>query len=116
MTKYWLYVLFAGVLEVVWVSGLKYSETPIEWIFTAAMVVLSFFVLIIATKHLPVGTVYAVFAGLGTAGTVLVEMLVFGEPFKPLKILLILVLLSGVIGLKLLSDSDEEKVEQGGAA
>ncbi|MDQ0273625.1 DMT family transporter [Cytobacillus purgationiresistens] len=116
MTKHWFYVLLAGILEVVWVSGLKYSETPIEWIFTGVMIALSFFVLIIATSRLPVGTVYAVFAGLGTAGTVLVEMLIFGEPFNPLKIVLVGTLLIGVIGLKLLSDSDSNATEEGGAA
>lgn len=118
MTKHWLLVFFAGVLEVVWVSGLKYSETTLEWIGTGIIIALSFMILILATRHLPVGTVYAVFAGLGTAGTVIVEMVVFGEPFKLMKVLLIVMLLAGVVGLKLLSDRAPEAhkhTEKGGS-
>lgn len=69
----------------------------------------------IAGKKLPIGTLYAFFAGIGTAGTVLAEMIVFGEPIIPMKILLISTLLGGVIGLKLISSKEElsESNEQG---
>ncbi|MCA1025112.1 MULTISPECIES: DMT family transporter [Cytobacillus] len=113
MTRHWLLVFIAGVLEVGWVSGLKYAQNTLEWIATGIIITLSFIILILATKHLPVGTVYAVFAGLGTAGTVIVEMAVFGEPFKLMKVLLIIMLLAGVVGLKLLSD--RAPVEKGGS-
>ena len=66
--------------------------------------------MIMAGRKLPVGTVYAVFVGLGTAGTVFSEILFFGEPFKVRKILLILLLLAGVIGLKLVT---KDKVQEG---
>lgn len=66
--------------------------------------------MIMAGKKLPVGTVYAVFVGLGTAGTVFSEILLFDEPFKLEKIVLILVLLAGVIGLKLVT---KDKVQEG---
>ncbi|WP_028562930.1 DMT family transporter [Paenibacillus pinihumi] len=109
MNRIWLSVFGAGALEVLWVSGLRHSSNVLEWTGTALFILLSFIILIKATQTLPVGTVYAVFAGLGTCGTVIVEMLVFGEPFKWSKVLLIAVLLAGVIGLKLVSGDSEEQ-------
>lgn len=109
MNKYWFAVIFAGLLETVWVSGLAHSSNVLEWIGTFLAIVVSFVMLIMATKKLPIGTVYAVFTGLGTVGTVLVEIFLFGYPASVAKIILILVLLTGVIGLKLVSgDSSED--------
>ena len=88
MNRYWLYILGAGILEVVWVAGLKYSNTLVEWGATVLAIVASFAVLIIATNFLPIGTVYAVFTGLGTVGTVLAEIILFGEPVNIYKITL----------------------------
>ena len=104
MNRNWLFVLLAGLIEIVWVSGLKHSTTPIMWAGTLLAIFISFFMVVEATKRLPVGTVYAVFTGIGTGGTVVAEMLFFGEPFHWAKILLIAVLLAGVIGLKLVTD------------
>lgn len=104
MNRNWLYVLLSGLVEIVWVVGLKHSSNIWEWLGTLAAIITSFYLIIEASKRLPVGTVYAVFTGIGTAGTVATEMLVFGEPFKPIKIILIGVLLAGVIGLKLVTD------------
>ncbi|MWV46539.1 QacE family quaternary ammonium compound efflux SMR transporter [Paenibacillus sp. HJL G12] len=109
MNRHWLFVILGGVVEVLWVSGLKHSSNVLEWILTAVAIIISFFLIIDASKHLPVGTVYAVFTGLGTAGTVVTEMLVFGEPFRWSKTLLILVLLAGVIGLKLITADEGSK-------
>lgn len=106
MNRHWLFVILGGVVEVLWVSGLKHSSNIWEWILTAIAIAISFFLIIDASKHLPVGTVYAVFTGLGTAGTVVTEMLVFGEPFSWVKTLLILVLLAGVVGLKLITGNE----------
>lgn len=103
MNKYWLYVVLASIFEVYWVAGLKYSESILEWIFTIMAIITTFLLLPLTAKYLPIGTVYAVFAGLGTVGTVLVEIIVYGEPFHLLKILLIGTLLVGVIGLKKVS-------------
>ncbi|MBJ6362685.1 DMT family transporter [Paenibacillus sp. GCM10012307] len=114
MNRVWLYVFGAGALEVLWVIGLRHSSNVLEWTGTAISILFSFMILIKAARTLPVGTVYAVFAGLGTCGTVLVEMLVFGEPFKWNKILLIAVLLTGVIGLKLISKDNEQQVAKAG--
>ncbi|MBH0166903.1 multidrug efflux SMR transporter [Fictibacillus sp. 7GRE50] len=103
MNRAWAYVLIGSVFEVCWVIGLKHSDNILTWTGTTVAIIFSFALLILATKQLPVGTVYAVFTGLGASGTVLMEMLVFGEPFKMLKIILILVLLAGVMGLKLVT-------------
>ncbi|UFU00603.1 multidrug efflux SMR transporter [Radiobacillus kanasensis] len=104
MNKYWFYVVLAALFEVFWVAGLKHSESPLEWGMTIFAIMVTFVLLPITAKYLPVGTLYAVFAGLGTAGTVIVEIVVYGEPFHLLKVLLIGTLLVGVIGLKRVSD------------
>lgn len=109
MNRNWLMVIGAGVMEVAWVTGLKHSAAWWEWLLTIIAIVLSFDVLIRATRVLPIGAVYAVFTGLGTAGTVILEMIVFGEPFSWLKVLFILVLLTGVIGLKMVTKSKGEE-------
>ncbi|MCR8642634.1 multidrug efflux SMR transporter [Paenibacillus sp. N1-5-1-14] len=103
MNKSWTLVFLAGTLEVAWVTGLKHSTLWWQWGLTAIAIAISFDTIIRASRVLPLGTVYAVFAGLGTAGTVLAEMLLFGEPVNGIKITLILVLLAGVIGLKMIT-------------
>lgn len=105
--KNWLYVLAAGIVEILWVFGLKASDSTIEWIGTGALIVLSFYLIMKATAHLPVATVYAVFTGIGTAGTVATGMLFLNEPFSWLKICFIATLLIGVIGLKLVTGEKE---------
>ncbi|TCZ78967.1 multidrug efflux SMR transporter [Paenibacillus albiflavus] len=106
MNRNWLYVFIGGVLEVIWVSGLKHATVWWEWAITIATIVVSFDLIIRAAKKLPLGTVYAVFTGLGTGGTVIAETLIFGEPFSWLKAFFILLLLSGVMGLKLVTDKE----------
>ncbi|MFN2745901.1 MULTISPECIES: DMT family transporter [Bacillus] len=105
----WGSVVLAAMFEICWVIGLKHADTAIEWTGTAAAVVASFYILIKAGEKLAVGTVYAVFTGLGTAGTVLCEIILFHEPADIVKLVLIGVLLCGVIGLKLVTN--EEKGE-----
>jgi len=103
----WVLVFIASFFEVLWVTGMKYSHNGWMWFGTISAIYISFDLLIRSSKKLPVGTVYAVFTGIGTAGTVLLEMLFFGEPFKWLKVLLILLLLAGVIGLKTITKETE---------
>ncbi|WP_019912542.1 DMT family transporter [Paenibacillus sp. HW567] len=105
----WMKIAGAACLEVAWVTGLKHASAPWEWIITELALVISFYTIFVASSRLPVGTVYSVFVGLGTAGTVLVDMLWFGEPFKLTKLVLILVLLTGVIGLKLITGDSRMK-------
>jgi paired small multidrug resistance pump len=109
MSRNWIFVFVGSFFEVVWVSGLKHSVTMVAWVGTIAAIYISFHLIIQASRKLPIGTVYAVFTGLGTAGTVLIEMLVFGEPFKLLKLLLIGLLLLGVFGLKMVTQEPGKK-------
>ena len=110
MSKNWFKVFVAAFFEVIWVIGIKHADGFWTWTGTVISIIISFYVMIMAGRRLPVGTVYAVFVGLGTAGTVLSEIIFFGEPFKISKILLILLLLAGVIGLKLVTKA---KVQEG---
>lgn len=103
MNTSWIKVVVAALFEVFWVIGLKHADSFWTWAATILSIIISFSLMIIAGRKLPIGTVYAVFVGLGTAGTVISEILFFGETFKISKILLILLLLSGVIGLKLVT-------------
>lgn len=110
MNTDWIKVFIAAFFEVLWVIGLKHADNFWFWIVTIISIAISFYVMIMAGRKLPVGTVYAVFVGLGTAGTVLSEILFFNEPFKVEKFILILLLLAGVIGLKLVT---KDNVQEG---
>ncbi|MED3561541.1 QacE family quaternary ammonium compound efflux SMR transporter [Bacillus sp. MUM 116] len=110
MNVNWMKVFIAAFFEVFWVIGLKHADNFWTWAGTVISIFISFYALIMAGRKLPVGTVYAVFVGLGTAGTVFSEIIFFGEPFKVEKIILIVVLLIGVIGLKLVT---KDEVEEG---
>jgi paired small multidrug resistance pump len=108
MNKEWMKVFIAAFFEVFWVIGLKHADDVWAWIGTTVAIVVSFYLMIMAGKTLPVGTVYAVFVGLGTAGTVMSDILFFGQDFNIAKIGLILLLLIGVVGLKLVTKEQEE--------
>lgn len=103
MNKTWLSVVVAALFEVGWVIGLKHASGLLEWGATLIAIGVSFSLMIGASRTLDVGTVYAVFVGLGTAGTVLAEILLFGAAVQAGKMILIGVLLLGVIGLKMVS-------------
>ncbi|AOZ91213.1 DMT family transporter [Paenibacillus crassostreae] len=105
MNTNWMKVFIAAFLEIFWVIGLAHSYDFWTWTGTVVAIIVSNYLMITAAQVLPAGTVYAVFVGLGTAGTVISEILFFGESFKWEKIFLIILLLSGVIGLKLITDS-----------
>ena len=112
MNTNWMKVFVGAFFEVFWVIGLKHANGFWDWTGTVISIMVSFYLIIIASRKLPVGTVYAVFVGLGTAGTVISEIIFFGEPIKVEKIMLIVVLLVGVLGLKLLTkDDNQEGVE-----
>lgn len=99
----WIYLFIAGLLEIGWAVGLKYTHGfsrlwPSVW--TICAMVLSFGLLAAALKSVPVGTAYAVWTGIGAAGTAVVGMLFLGEPRAPLRILCIGLIVAGVAGLK----------------
>ena len=108
MNKEWMKVFIAAFFEVFWVIGLKHADDIWAWIGTAIAIAVSFYLMIMAGEKLPVGTVYAVFVGLGTAGTVVSDILFFGQDFNIAKIGLIALLLLGVVGLKLVTKEPEE--------
>lgn len=107
----WIKVVGAAIFEVIWVIGLKHASTLWEWLITGVAIIISFYVIISASSKLPVGTVYSVFIGLGTAGTVIADMIIFGEPFKLMKLVLVFIMLAGVIGLKMVTQDSNVKGE-----
>lgn len=109
MNRSWTLVIIGSLFEVGWVIGLKHSDSFLTWSLTIIAIVASFALLIKATSTLPVGTAYAVFTGIGTAGTVLMDMLIFGEPVEVVKIALIIMLLVGVMGLKIVTGQTKKE-------
>lgn len=103
----WLKVVLAGLVEVIWITILSNANSLLSWIITILLLILSFYLVLSATKQLPVGTVYAIFVGIGTAGTVIVDMLWFDQSFTLSKIILLILLLIGIVGLQLTSNKDE---------
>lgn len=103
----WFKVILAGLIEILWVTGLNAADSLFSWTCTIIVIIISFFLVISACKHLPVGTVYAVFVGIGAVGTVAVDMIFLGDPFNFLKVGLIILLVIGIIGLKLSTEEAE---------
>lgn len=106
----WLLVILGGIVEIFWVSGLKYSTTPFLYFLTFIGIVFSFFAMIIASKKIEVSVAYSVFVGIGAVGVVFSEMFFFNEKFSILKISLIAILIFAVIGLKLSSSENDKKI------
>ena len=109
----WIYVLFAAIVEVFWVIGLRYSDSILEWSGTVIMIVLSFSFIIKACEKLPAGTVYAIFTGSGAAAIVLIDYFVFNSDLSWGQVFFIGLIITGVIGIKLTSgdEQDEEIIE-----
>ena len=102
----WLVLLVAGLLEVGWAIGLKYTEGfsrlgPSIW--TVLAMVASLGLLGIALKSLPVGTAYAIWTGVGTVGTAILGMVLFGESTAALRLACIGLIVAGIIGLKVVT-------------
>lgn len=100
----WLWLILAGLLEIVWAVGLKYTEGFTRlWpsVVTVLAIVASLGLLGLAMKSLPVGTAYAVWMGIGAAGTVVVGIFLFNEPTSLLRLVSVGLILAGVAGLKL---------------
>jgi len=99
----WLYLIIAGLLEVCWAIGLKYSAgftRPIPSIFTLVTLALSMVLLSKAAHDLPIGTAYAVWVGIGALGAAVLGIFLFHEAVTPLRVLFLVMLLSSIIGLK----------------
>lgn len=100
----WLYLVFGGLIEIYWATGLKTNSMSI---LTLIAILVSFHLLIEATKRIPIGTAYAVFTGIGTVGTIVVDIVYFKEPFSFIKIFLVCLLALFIIGLKFSGGKEE---------
>lgn len=102
----WAYLILAGILEIGWAIGLKYSagfSRPGISVVTVLTMIASFLLLAQALKTIPVGTGYAVWTGIGAAGTAVVGMWLLGEPREVTRVICVLLILCGVVGLKVLA-------------
>jgi quaternary ammonium compound-resistance protein SugE len=104
----WIYLFIAGILEVAWAIGMKYSEGftklwPSVW--TIITMIISFALLSQALKTIPVGTGYAVWTGIGTVGAAILGIVLFNEPRDAARLICIFLIVAGIAGLKLLSPS-----------
>jgi len=103
----WLAILLAGLLEIAWAISLKYSDGLTRFWPSVGMVTsiaLSFALLSVALKSMPFGTAYAMWTGIGAAGTMIVGMVAFGESTDVVRVTCLSLIIAGMVGLKLTSD------------
>lgn len=99
----WILLALAGLFEIGWAIGLKYTEgftKPVPTALTATAMVISIVLLGMAVKHLPMGTAYAVWTGIGTVGTVILGIILFAEPVTAVRLGCIALIVTGIMGLK----------------
>ncbi|MGO0060363.1 DMT family transporter [Brevibacillus fluminis] len=107
----WVFLIVAGLFEVVWAMAMKYSEGFSRlWptVITIAGMMVSFYFLSLALKTLPIGSAYAIWTGIGALGTVIFGMVFLGEPRHTLKLVFSALLIISIIGLKVTSGSAEQ--------
>lgn len=103
---HWLVLFVAGLFEVAWAIGLKYTEGFSKlWpsVFTIVCMIISMGLLAYAVKHLPIGTAYAIWTGIGAVGTAVLGIILFNESKELIRIFFILLIVAGIVGLKLFS-------------
>ncbi|SEM18743.1 quaternary ammonium compound-resistance protein SugE [Luteibacter sp. UNCMF331Sha3.1] len=101
---YWIILVVAGLFEIGWAVGLKYTEgftRLVPSVLTGAAMVVSIVLLALAAKKLPLGTAYAVWTGIGAVGAVTLGIVLFGESAQPLRLLCVGLIVAGIVGLKL---------------
>lgn len=102
----WVYLVLAGILEIVWAVGLKWSEgftKPGPSVVTGIALVASFWLLALALRTIPLGTGYAVWVGIGAVGATVLGMIVFDEPASLVRVGCVGLIVAGIVGLKLTS-------------
>jgi quaternary ammonium compound-resistance protein SugE len=102
----WIILFLAGLLEITWAVGLKYTEgfsRPLPTALTVVAMVASVVLLGLAVRHLPVGTAYAVWTGIGAVGTAICGILLFGDAATPARLACLGLVVVGIIGLKLVA-------------
>ena len=100
----WVYLFFAGILEIGWAIGLKYTDgftRPVPTLLTVASMIASLLLLGLALKTLPVGSAYAIWTGIGTVGTAILGIYLLGEPATVIRLACIGLIVAGIVGLKL---------------
>lgn len=100
----WVVLILAGLFEVAWAIGLKYTvgfTRPIPTVLTVSAMLASLWLLGIAMKSLPVGTAYSVWVGVGAIGTVILGIALFGEPANAGRLVSVALIVAGIVGLKL---------------
>ncbi len=104
----WVYLLIAGAFEIVWAVSLKFTEGFTRlWpsVGTVVAMGISMVCISFALRSIPMGTAYAIWTGIGAAGTVIVGMVWFNEPREAMRLVSIAVIIAGIVGLKLSSTS-----------
>jgi quaternary ammonium compound-resistance protein SugE len=102
----WIWLVAAGLLEIVWAIGLKYTEgftRPWPSVITLIAMAASVYCLAVAVRTIPIGTGYAVWTGIGAVGVAILGMLLFGESRELLRIFSILLIVAGIVGLKVVT-------------
>ena len=100
----WFALFAAGLLEIAWAFGLKYSDGLTRFwptVATALAILASFSLMALALRSLPFGTAYAIWTGIGAAGSIIVGMVVFSESADPIRIICLTLIVAGMVGLKL---------------
>ena len=102
----WALLVLAGLFEIGWAIGLKYTDGftrpwPTAW--TVLAMVISVVLLALAVRTLPIGTAYAVWTGIGAAGTVILGIVLFAEPATALRLFCVALIVGGIVGLKLVT-------------
>ncbi|WP_026816455.1 quaternary ammonium compound efflux SMR transporter SugE [Arenimonas composti] len=103
----WVYLVFAGLLEIVWAVGLKYAQgftKPVPSAITVVAMLGSLWLLALALKQIPLGTGYAVWVGIGAVGTAILGIVLFGESAAWPRLACIALICAGIVGLKLWSE------------
>ncbi len=102
----WLYLFVAGLFEIAWAIGLKYTDgwtRLMPSLFTLATMGVSFLCLSLAMRELPIGTAYAIWTGIGAVGTAILGIVLFAEPATALRLGCLALIVAGIIGLKALA-------------
>ena len=102
----WTFLTIAGLFEIGWAVGLKYTDgfsRPVPSALTVLAMIGSFWLLALALKSIPLGTAYAVWTGIGAVGTAVLGILLFAEPASALRLACIGLIVAGILGLKLVS-------------
>jgi quaternary ammonium compound-resistance protein SugE len=106
----WIILLIAGFFEIAWAIGLKYTEGFTKFlpsVFTIVCMIISMGLLAYSVKHLPVGTAYAIWTGIGAVGTAVLGMILFNESKELVRIFFIFLIVAGIVGLKIFSGQSD---------